>query len=75
MAHGAGAARPRQCSHGPRSWTPPVHKSSFQRKLRQLHQVNYSVEVTFPANSSTNKAGLVLAHDGDDSFYAVVLDP
>ena len=36
--------------------------------------VNYSFEVTFPASSSTNKAGLVFAHDGDDSFYAVVLD-
>jgi len=39
-----------------------------------LDIVNYEVEVTFPTGSSTNKAGLVFAHDGDDSFYAVVLD-
>ncbi len=41
----------------------------------QLDQVNYSVEVTFPGSSSTNKAGLIFTHDGDDSFCAVVLDP
>jgi hypothetical protein len=41
----------------------------------ELDIVRDSVEATFPQASSTNKAGLVFAHDGDDSFYAVVLDP
>ena len=39
-----------------------------------LDIVNYSVEVTFPSESSTNKAGLILCHDGNNSYYAVVLD-
>jgi hypothetical protein len=30
--------------------------------------------VTFPASSSTNKAGLIVGHDGANSYYAVVLD-
>ena len=30
--------------------------------------------MSFRRPSSTEKAGLVFAHDGDDSFYAVVLD-
>ncbi len=33
-----------------------------------------TVDVTFPSSSSTNKAGAVFAHDGDDSFHAVVIN-
>ena len=40
----------------------------------ELDIVRDSAEVAFPQGSSTNKAGLVFAHDGDDNFYAVVLD-
>jgi RHS repeat-associated protein len=31
-------------------------------------------KITFPASSSTNKAGVVFSHDGSNSYYAVVLD-
>ena len=34
---------------------------------------NYAVEVTFPTGSSTNKAGIVFLHDGNDSYYVVIL--
>ena len=36
--------------------------------------INYEVEVSFPSGSSTNKPGLIFSHDGNNSYYAVVLD-
>jgi len=36
---------------------------------------NYTVKVKFPSSSSTKKAGLVLCHDGTNSYLAVVLNP
>jgi hypothetical protein len=40
----------------------------------RLDLLNYSFSVKFPASSSTNKAGLIVGHDGANSYYAVVLD-
>jgi RHS repeat-associated protein len=40
----------------------------------KLDLVNYQVDVTFPTSSSSNKAGVVFAHDGNNSYYAVVLN-
>ena len=37
-----------------------------------VYVANYSVKVTVPAGMADSKAGLVLAHDGDDTYYAVV---
>ncbi len=36
--------------------------------------INYEVEVTFPTGSSNKKAGLIFSHDGNNSYYAVVLE-
>ena len=30
--------------------------------------------MTFPNGSNNNKAGLIFCHDGNNSYYAVVLD-
>ncbi|UCC29851.1 MAG: RHS repeat-associated core domain-containing protein [Phycisphaerales bacterium] len=35
---------------------------------------SYVVDVWFPTESSDKKAGVVFGHDGDDDYYAVVLD-
>ena len=40
----------------------------------ELDTATYSFKVAFPTNSSTNKAGIVFCHDGDDDFVAVVLN-
>lgn len=40
----------------------------------ELDMVNYGLEITFPTDSATSKAGLVFCHNGDGDYYAVVLD-
>ncbi|MEK6675393.1 MAG: hypothetical protein AABZ47_07025, partial [Planctomycetota bacterium] len=40
----------------------------------KLDVVNYELQITFPTSSSSNKAGLVFAHDGSNSYYSVVLN-
>ena len=37
-----------------------------------VYVANYNVKVTVPAGMADSKARLVLAHDGDDTYYAVV---
>ncbi len=39
-----------------------------------LDFTNLEVKITFPASSSTNKAGVRFADDGSSNFHAVVLD-
>ncbi len=39
-----------------------------------IDMINFEAEVTFPTGSSTNKAGIIFCHDGNNSYYAVVLD-
>ncbi len=39
-----------------------------------IDMINFEVEVTFPMGSSTNKAGIIFCHDGNNSYYAVVLN-
>ena len=39
-----------------------------------LDIVNYEADVTFPRSSSSNKAGVILLHDGSNSYYAAVID-
>ncbi len=35
---------------------------------------NYSLKVTVPVDQGDSYAGLVIAHDGDDTYYAVVFN-
>ena len=37
----------------------------------EFDQFDASFEITFPTSSSTNKAGFVFSHDGNDNFYSV----
>ncbi|MEK6675464.1 MAG: hypothetical protein AABZ47_07395, partial [Planctomycetota bacterium] len=40
----------------------------------RLDVINYELTITFPTSSSSNKAGLVFAHNGSNSYYSVVLN-
>ncbi|MEK6674488.1 MAG: RHS repeat-associated core domain-containing protein [Planctomycetota bacterium] len=40
----------------------------------KLDVINYELQITFPTSSSSNKAGLVFAHNGSNSYHAVVLN-
>lgn len=39
-----------------------------------MNDGSIEVKVTFPASSSTKKAGVIVSHIGSNSYYAVVLD-
>ena len=41
----------------------------------ELHVTAYSLDVTFSAMpASTDRGGVVIGHDGDDTYWAVVLE-